>query len=453
MSDDPTLTLTDTRAPEAPPAATWRLVLAWVRGAPQRAGESAYLRGTSTLGRAVGPESLRFQQERPGRRVPTGPLDLPALSREQLRLQVASAGVQITNVGRRPLKVNGRPTDQATLGHHDVVEIERLLVALVVRRAPWPALDGASTDFAFGTADADGFVGESRAAWALRAQIPWCARRDAHVLLSGPSGAGKELAARALHRHSSRAEGPFVARNATTLPESLLDAELFGHAADYPQRGMPARAGLVGAADGGSLFLDEISELPVDAQAHLLRLMDGDAEYHRLGETHPRRADLRLIGATNRDPATLRHDLGPRFLLQIDLPSLDERREDIPLLIRHLARRLVSEDAALAERHGDAVPVEPAFVTAMLQHTFTHQIRELERYMWSALSEDRSRIRLTEAVAAQLRRSAPPTERPAPTESEVREALEAHGGNRTHAAAALGISRYALLRLLKRMEL
>ena len=140
-------------------------------------------------------------------------------------------------------------------------------------------------------------------------------------LLLGESGTGKELAARAVHQLSQRGRQQFVARNAATLPAGLIDAELFGNAKNYPNPGMPERRGLIGEADGGSLFLDEIGELPVELQAHLLRVLDGDGEYQRLGEGVARRSNFRLIAATNRDPSTLKHDLAARFTARIELPT------------------------------------------------------------------------------------------------------------------------------------
>jgi two-component system nitrogen regulation response regulator GlnG/two-component system response regulator HydG len=160
-------------------------------------------------------------------------------------------------------------------------------------------------------------IGESPAAWDLREQLAAGAVQGAHVLLLGESGAGKELAARALHALSARSAGPFVARNAATIPDSLVDAELFGTAKNYPNSGSPERVGLVGEADGGHLMLDEIGELSDVHQAHLLRLLDRGGEYHRLGESHTRLSDLRLIAATNRYPASLKHDLLARFALHL----------------------------------------------------------------------------------------------------------------------------------------
>ena len=160
----------------------------------------------------------------------------------------------------------------------------------------------------FGEPDALGIVGESPAVWRLRDRIAWNAKAGRHVLILGESGTGKELAARALHTLSPLAGRRFVARNAATIPAGLVDAELFGNVKGYPNAGMPERPGLVGEADGGTLFLDEIGELPQSLHANLLRVLDG-GEYHRLGGSSARRADIRLIAATNRDPGALKHDL------------------------------------------------------------------------------------------------------------------------------------------------
>ena len=123
-------------------------------------------------------------------------------------------------------------------------------------------------------------------------------------MLLGETGTGKELAARAVHRFSTRADRPLVARNAATMPAGLIDAELFGNARNYPNPGMAERPGLVGQADGGFLFLDEIGELPSELQAHLLRVLDAGGEYQRLGESRVRRSDFRLLAATPSSKAT-----------------------------------------------------------------------------------------------------------------------------------------------------
>src|SRR5262249_49824490 len=156
------------------------------------------------------------------------------------------------------------------------------------------------------------------------------AARAGHVLLVGPSGCGKELAAQAIHARSTRASRKLVSRNAATLPPGLIDAELFGNVANYPNAGMAERPGLIGEADGSTLFLDEIGELPETLQAHLLRVLDEGGEYQRLGDARRRKSDLRLVAATNRSIDELKPDLAARLPLRVALHGLDERPEDIP---------------------------------------------------------------------------------------------------------------------------
>ena len=131
-----------------------------------------------------------------------------------------------------------------------------------------------------------------------------------------------------------------MSRNGSaTLPAGLIDAELFGNVANYPNAGMAERPGLIGEADGSTLFLDEIGELPDALQTHLLRVLDDGGEYQRLGDARRRHADLRLIAATNRPVRQLKHDLAARLRLRVHLPGLNERPEDVPLLARFLLQR------------------------------------------------------------------------------------------------------------------
>ena len=153
--------------------------------------------------------------------------------------------------------------------------------------------------------------------------------------------------ARAIHAASPRAAHPIVSRNAATLPEGIVDAELFGNARNYPNVGAPERPGLIGAADGTTLFLDEFGELPRAVQVHLLRVLD-QGEYQRLGESRLSQSDLRLIAATNRPPSVLKEDVLARLTFRIEVPDFHARKEDVPLLARHLLRRILSRDAELA---------------------------------------------------------------------------------------------------------
>jgi DNA-binding NtrC family response regulator len=311
-------------------------------------------------------------------------------------------------------------------------------------------------------------------------------------LLLGASGSGKELCARAVHALSRRARGAFVARNAATIPHGLADAELFGNMKGYPNPGMPARPGLIGAADGGTLFLDEIGELPHGLQANLLRVLDEGGEYHGLGGSTVKRSDFRLLCATNRDPSSLKHDLEARLVLRFEVPGLDERRDDIPLLARHLLRRAAAKSPEATRRFlrptsGPApeLRVTPRLIAQLLATRYTTHIRELEALLWRAMSsstgdaidwlEDQGTGRgpptsrperdprdphVARAEEEQDKETVPPEEASdaasatGPSEREVRAQLAAHKGNIVRTANALGLSsRYVLYRLMRRYRI
>jgi DNA-binding NtrC family response regulator len=325
---------------------------------------------------------------------------------------------------------------------------------VAVRPRQLPA--GPAATFPFGGADAHGIVGESPVAWSLRHTVAFCAPRAAHALVQGPSGSGKELVARALHRAGPDASGPFVSRNAATLPEGLVDAELFGNRAGYPNPGMPEREGLVGAAHRGTLFLDELGELPEAVQAHLLRVLD-DGEYQRLGDARVRRSAFRLVGATNRADDHLKHDVLARLPLRIEAPGLNERSDDVGLLVRHLLGRLLSREPDLAARFvdGDGRPrVSCALVAALAARSWTTHVRELEAALWRAMAHSRGdTVELppgepTEPAPVDAWVGAAPADLPPEV---IQAALDACNGVQSAAAERLGLaSRYQLGRLIKR---
>ena len=247
-----------------------------------------------------------------------------------------------------------------------------------------------------------------------------------------------------------------VSRNAATLPESLIDAELFGNPRGYPNPGIPDRPGLIGEAHGSTLFLDELAELPESAQAHLLRVLDA-GEYQRLGEAHVRVSDFRLIAATNRELALLKPDLLARLPLRIAVPDLHARREDIPLLVRHALRRIGErgDAAALALFPGRDPRGEPhvplPWITGLMHHRFHTNVREIEMMIFEAL----------EAPEVVAKWGGEPSEGPPPatfkgpaTAEAIKQCLDANNGSIERTWRALGLSsRFSLLRLIKKYGL
>jgi DNA-binding NtrC family response regulator len=451
------------------------LVVAWYPDEPQRVGELAVVPAKGArqvLGRGEdGPDPrLRIFRARPGRLDLTDPLWSAALSRRQLELEPTAEGVDVLRVGRCPMRVNGVECDSAVLRPGDTLRLRQELVLFCTRRParipPVRHLDSAAMSD-FGEPDPSGILGESPAVWTLRDAIAFAAKADAHALLHGESGTGKELAARAVHRLSRRSKRALVSRNAATIPSGLIDAELFGNVRNYPNPGMADRAGLIGEANGGYLFLDEIGELPSELQARLLRVLDSGGEYQRLGESTPRFSDFRLLAATNRDPGQLKHDLLARLTVRIDLPSLAQRREDIPLLARHLVIRAAYKSPEVAGRfvgppgeRPTEVRVDAKLIDELLRHDYVGNTRTLDSILWAAMaSSDGDVIAWSEAAfalgEATYERDAAPqprTRNEEPTEEEIRSELARVDGSVTRAAQALGLSsRYALYRLMAKL--
>jgi DNA-binding NtrC family response regulator len=229
---------------------------------------------------------------------------------------------------------------------------------------------------------------------------------------------------------------------------------------NYPNPGMPERPGLVGEADGSTLFLDEIGDLPEKCQVHLLRVLDDGGEYQRLGESTSRRSSFRLVAATNRAPELLKHDFLARFTHRLVVPGLVDRRDDIPLVLAEILRRTARDNAAIAARFFErrqgrvAEPrLAPNFVVRLLRHPFTHHVRELERIVWLALgTAEADFIGITPAVEAELVASAESDVDITQLDRDtIAKALADNGRSPTRAAKALGLkNRFVLLRLLKK---
>jgi len=387
------------------------LAIAWSAEEPGRIGEVALIPGGSEggpvqiLGRGGAARNdaharLSFSHIRGSRIETRPPLAMQRLSRLQLRVRAVGDGnLEVENLGRLRLENNGAPCQRALVRPGDLLQLGGQVLFLVVQRRLVPSAhpESCPPGFPFGFADRCGLVGESPLAWALRERIAFVGPRRGHVLILGASGVGKELVARAVHAASDRAGRALCARNAATLPEGIVDAELFGNARNYPNPGVGERAGLIGDADGTSLFLDEFGELAPSAQAHLLRVLDG-GEYQRLGESRMRVSTFRLIAATNRPLSVLKDDVLARLAFRIDVADLNARKEDVPLLARHLLCRILSTDEALARRFrtADRVTAVPSlslrFVRELLSREYVSHARELEGILWRALETSGSGV-------------------------------------------------------------
>ncbi len=287
------------------------------------------------------------------------------------------------------------------------------------------------------------------------------AATEATILIRGESGTGKELFARAIHVNSARAEGPFVKVDCAALPETLIENELFGHERGAFTGADQRSIGKFDAAEGGTIFLDEIGELPLAVQGKLLRVLQ-DREYDRVGGTETVSADVRVVAATNRDlermvaEGRFRSDLYYRIkVVQLELPPLRERgRADIRRLAQHFA-------VAAARRHGRPIPaISEAAFDRLGRYGWPGNVRELENCLESAvviMEGDRIRaddLPLPDRVETAT--SGPPDERIRTLEEVEREhilrVLERCDGNRSEAAHRLGIGRNTLTRKLKGYE-
>ena len=436
-------------------------VLVWAAEDHHRVGELLVPQDGAVFGRGpVEDESesrVGLVRQVPQKNLRAAPLESKYLSRRQLAFSVGDDAVEVEVVGRKPLRVGDAEMRVATIREGDLFEIDGLYAFYCARRPLFLAEGPVDGTRRFGEADAHGIVGESPAAWGLRTTVDFFGKRQAHVLVTGASGTGKELVAQAIHRLSARGKKELVARNAATFPSGLIDAELFGNIQNYPNVGMPERPGLVGQADGSTLFLDEIGELPADLQAHLLRVLDS-GEYQRLGDARRRIADLRLIAATNRAPEELKEDVLARLGLRVHLPGLDERREDVPLLARPILRRAAAKDRALAERFfaGDAPRISPQLTRALILHDYTTHVRELESLLWRSASTSRGdELDLTKEVKKLVRIPPRVASRAGSIgPEEIRAALARHAGVKDKVWRELGLpSRHALHRLMKKANI
>ena len=318
----------------------------------------------------------------------------------------------------------------------------------------------------------EGIVGRSQPMQRLFEVLQTVAGTASTILVTGETGTGKELVARAIHHNSPRRNHRFVALNCGAIPESLLEAELFGHVRGAFTGAVATRQGRLEQANGGTLFLDEIGTMSAGLQAKLLRALQ-EREFERVGDARPIRVDVRVIAATNSDleqmvaDGTFRKDLYYRLnVIPIHLPPLRERREDVPLLVTSLLHKLGGE---LEPARGDVVFSQEA-IRRLMAYDWPGNIRQLENIIERslALTPGRDQIDVKDLPAEITRgdRSVAAIDITLPDDGVdmpeyvreverelIRRSLARTGGNKNQAAQLLNIKRTTLVEKAKRLDL
>jgi len=315
----------------------------------------------------------------------------------------------------------------------------------------------------------DGLVGRSRVMRELFQLLETVAATSSTVLITGETGTGKELAARAIHHNSPRRANRFVALNCSAIPETLLEAELFGHVRGAFTGAVGTRQGRLEQAHKGTLFLDEVATMSPALQAKLLRVLQ-EREFERVGDSHTVKIDVRVIAATHSDLARMvadgsfREDLFYRLnVIPVQLPPLRERREDIPLLVQHFLQKLSAESGR------SSVTISQDALRRLMAHPWPGNIRQLENAIERALafSQGRSQIDVQD-LTADIQQQTPATDSSEvwfPDEgldlarhidgielALIRRSLERTHGNKRQAAKLLNLKRTTLIEKLKRLE-
>jgi two-component system NtrC family response regulator len=309
-------------------------------------------------------------------------------------------------------------------------------------------------------------IGTSEALQKVFRLVEKVAATNTNILVQGESGTGKELVARAIHHHSPRSAKPFLAVNCGALPESLLESELFGHTKGAFTGAVGAKPGLFRSADGGTVFLDEIGEVSPALQVRLLRALQ-EHEVTPLGSSTPIKFDARIIAATNRNleqevsENRFREDLYYRLnVIEISIPPLRERREDIPLLAKHFAARTARE------QRSDEKAISTEAMSALINHAWQGNVRELQNAIerafilsgeaidLSCLPEKISQASGNNSGGGRPMRD-PEGLRPTLDEMErryINEVMRSVSDDKAQAANILGIDLSTLYRKLKRYE-
>jgi transcriptional regulator with PAS, ATPase and Fis domain len=292
--------------------------------------------------------------------------------------------------------------------------------------------------------------------------VPVVAESDATILIEGATGTGKDLLAKVIHNASKRAKKPLVKVNCAALPDNLLESEMFGYVKGAFTGADKDKPGRFQEADGGTIFLDEIGDIPLSLQAKLLRVLE-EKEFYPLGSRKITRVDVRIIAATNQGLEEMvgakrfREDLFYRLnVIRLELPPLRQRRADIPLLIDNILRRLSSARKAQANR------ISEEAMEILLNYDYPGNVRELENILEHALIICQEEVIGVKHLPIFLRKATPAAgpekgasaQEGPPTEKErILEALKRHHWQRNEAARELHVDRTTLWRKMKRYHL
>lgn len=335
----------------------------------------------------------------------------------------------------------------------DLERLEQRVAELLVRGESRPLPPPAGSESCAGgeTAGFEGIIGQSQRMRDLFVRLARVAPHCRTALITGPTGSGKELVARALHRRGGQARGPFVVVNCAALPAHLADAELFGHARGAFTGAVREREGLFEAAGGGTLFLDEIGEMPLAAQAKLLRVIQ-ERELLRVGSSNSRPVSARVVAATNRDlraevaAGRFREDLYFRLaMVELRVPPLADRREDLPLLLRHFLGKSARELGRPVESFSREAE------SRLLRHSWPGNVRELENAIaYACMICEAATIGVSDLPELG---GVPVPVRELPSLEQLqreyaREVVARLGGNAMRAAGVLGVSRSTVYRLI-----
>ncbi len=317
------------------------------------------------------------------------------------------------------------------------------LLARIEKVRPKPRSGSAATNAGPGEID-ETLVGHSPAMRGVRRMIEICARSDANVLLCGETGVGKDLIASLIHRHSRRRSSPFIKVGCTLFPSQLIESELYGHEKGSFTGAEQQRLGRFELAEGGSLYLDDVDDIPIDQQAKLLRAIE-EKILERLGGGAPIKADVRIIASTKLNllerisAGAFRQDLYYRLdVLRVNIPPLRQRRDDIPLVTEHLLKRIAKDRPAR---------IDPDAAEVLESHSWPGNVRELlhllQRVYLIGSGTITGKLLAAEIDDAAQKRRVPAGDFQttiAQTERELLEnALHAAGGIKTAAASALGM--------------